>query len=306
MKHLKKIIVITILILFASSMIIYSEIVINSVKFSLDLCINNLFPSMMSFLILSGILENYGFVEIIGYLLKPIMTNVFHLNSNCAYIIILSMLTGSPSNSKYIKQLLELKKITIEDANKILLFSHFVNPIFIIGTVGTIFLGNKKLGFIILISHYISNIIIGIFLRNKNKPKSTNVINPFEIQPNGFITTLSKTIKDTIDTLFLVFGTITSCLILSAIINKYFHFNPIFNGILEITSGLKYTSMTNFNIITKLLISSFFISFGGISIHLQVISILENKKIRYLPYFEARLLQGLISIIISYLLFIIL
>ena len=44
-------------------MIIFSDVVIKSVSFAVDICINNLFPSMLPFLILSSILSNYGFVE---------------------------------------------------------------------------------------------------------------------------------------------------------------------------------------------------------------------------------------------------
>ncbi len=287
-------------------MIIFSDVVIKSVSFAVDICINNLFPSMLPFLILSSILSNYGFVELASNILSPIMRNIFHLNSNCAYVLILSLLSGSPANSKYIKELLDSNKITISDANQILLFSHFVNPIFIIGTIGTIFLGNKTYGFIILISHYLANLIIGIMLRKKEIPKNNTYNNNFfNIKSKGFITTLKSAIKDTIDTLLVVFGTITSTLVFSSIINTYFNFNPILNGILEVTSGLKYISIESTTMFTKIILSTFFISFGGLSIHAQVMSILDNKNIRYLPYLEARLLQGLISSIIVYFLYMI-
>ena len=304
MKKIRKLIPIIILIIFLISMIIYSDIVIKSVSFAITLCINNLFPSMLPFLILSSILSNYGFVELVSHILSPLMRNLFHLNSNCAYILILSMLSGSPANSKYIKELLDSNKITVSDANQVLLFSHFVNPIFIIGTVGTIFLGNKTYGFIILISHYLANLIIGIMLRKKNIPSSIATNNNFfNIKPKGFITTLKNAIKDTIDTLLVVFGTITSTLVFSSIINAYFNFNPVFNGILEVTSGLKYVSIESNTILFKIIISTFFISFGGLSIHAQVMSILDNKAIKYIPYLEARILQGLISSIIVYIMY---
>lgn len=307
MIYIRKFIPIIVLILFLISMIIYSDLVIQSVEESLDICINNLFPSMMPFLILSSIMSNYGFIELVSHLLTPLMRNLFHLNSNCAYVLILSMLSGSPSNAKYIKELLDNKKISISDANEILLFSHFVNPIFVIGTVGTIFLGSKTYGFIILISHYLANLIIGIIHRKRSIPSIMSSSNNFfNIKPKGFITTLRNAIKDTIDTLLIVFGTITSILVFTSIVNAYFNYNPILNGILEITSGLKYTCISSLTTINKIVISTFFISFGGLSIHAQVMSILDNKKIKYLPYLGSRILQGLISSIIVYILFMIL
>ena len=305
MKYIEKIIPIIILIIVLISMIFFSEVVIKSVSFSMNICINNLFPAMLPFLLLSSILSNYGFVELTSHIFSPIMRNIFHLNGNCSYIFILSIISGSPANSKYIKELLDNKKISISDANQILLFSHFVNPIFIIGTIGTTFLDNKTYGFIILISHYVSNIIIGIMFRKKEIPKNCINNSFFSIKPKKFIPTLISSIKDTIDTLTIVFGIITSTLVFSSVLNTCFSFNPILNGFLEITSGLKYLSIKPTTILIKILLSTFFISFGGLSIHAQVMSILDNKKIKYLPYLKARILQGLISSTIVYFLYII-
>ena len=42
------------------------ESIFSSVKFSLDIWQNNIFPSLFPFFILSSIMINYGFVEILG------------------------------------------------------------------------------------------------------------------------------------------------------------------------------------------------------------------------------------------------
>ena len=70
-------------------------------------------------------------------------------------------------------------------------------------------------------------------------------------------------------------------------------------GLIEITQGLKYLSLSNLSIYVKTIIASFIISFGGISIHAQVFSILDNKKIRYMPYLLSRIIHGIISSIIT-------
>ena len=84
-------------------------------------------------------------------------------------ILLLSMLSGFPSNARNTRILYDTEKISLDEANHILIFSHFSNPIFILTTVGVFFFKNEKLGIIILISHYISNFILGIFFRNKFK-----------------------------------------------------------------------------------------------------------------------------------------
>ena len=286
-------------------MLFHSSVIINSVSLSFSLCINNLFPSLFPFMILSNILIEYGFVEITSELLKPIMNKIFKSHENGAFVLILSLISGSPSNAKYISELLNKQLITTKDAEKILLFTHFVNPLFIINTIGITFLHNKIIGLIILTSHYLGNLFVGIIFRNYHKNITNNKINikkafsSLEKEHKSFITILTNSITSSINTLLIILGVITTCLIITSIINL----NPLYNGFLEITQGLKYLSTTNHHLLFKTIFSTFLISFGGLSIHAQVFSILSNKKIKYIPYLSARIIHGITSSTIVYILF---
>lgn len=299
---MKKVITLLIFTILIFLILINSYEIMESIRFSFSLCINNLFPSLIPFMLLSNILIKYNFVNDISDLLKKVMTKLFKVNKNCSFAFIMSILSGTPSNSKYLKDLLDNKLIDIKDCKKCLNFCHFTNPIFIIGTIGLVFLNNKKLGLIILISHYVSSIIIGLF------NKKDNVINSNENSntknTNNFINILKESINNTINTLLLILGIITTCIIITCIINNVILINNNFkfiHGLIEVTQGLKYLSLSNFNIEIKAIISSFLISFGGLCIHAQVFSILDNKKIRYLPYFISRIFHGIISSLLTFL-----
>lgn len=101
---------------------------------------------------------------------------------------------------------------------------------------------------------------------------------------------------------------VTVCLflILSTLIINIFHLNSYLSlgikSILEMTMGLEHLSKLNISNIFKVILSSSIISFGGLSIHMQVISILD-ERIRYRNYFIGRIYQVLISLIISLILF---
>ena len=69
------------------------------------------------------------------------------------------------------------------------------------------------------------------------------------------------------------------------------------------TQGLKYVSMLNIPLKLKSVLTTMFLSFGGISVHMQIISILSDTKIKYLPFLTARLLHAAIAGIMVYLLF---
>lgn len=302
---IKNILYLFVLIFVLFEMLLNSSAIINSVSFSFNLCINNLFPSLFPFMILSNILIEYGFVIICSELFKPIMNKVFKANEKGAFIYFISLISGSPSNAKFIRELLDKGEINYYEAEKILMFTHFVNPLFVIGTIGNNFLNNKKLGVIILISHYIGNIITTILFRNYhvyNNKSHLNIKKALEnlkVKRTNFITILTSSIISSINTLLIILGVITTCLVITTIIDL----NPIFNGFLEITQGLKYISITNTSLLFKTIITTFLISFGGFSIHAQVYSILNNKNIKYIPYLIFRLIHGITSSIISYLIF---
>lgn len=276
--------------------------IMESIRFSFSLCINNLFPSLIPFMILSNILIKYDFISDISDIFKNLITKIFKVNKNCSFAFIMSLLSGSPSNAIYIKDSLDNNLITLEDSKKCLNFCQFTNPIFIIGTIGYTFLNSKKLGLIILISHYLSAFIIGYF-NKKNKENNDLTIKKHENL--NFIIVLKNAINNTINTLLLILGIITTCIIVTTILNKIIPINTnmkFIYGLIEITQGLKYLSTSNLSIEFKTILSSFMISFGGFCIHAQIFSILDNKKIRYAPYLLSRIIHAFLSSCITLLL----
>lgn len=243
--------------------------------------------------------------------------NLFNINSKCAFIFVMGLFSGFPSSAIYTKRLYEDGLINEYEASKVLAFSHFSNPLFLLGTLSIMFLNNKEAGLLILICHYISNIFIGLIFRNYYKsPKESNKINiPSSInRMNNQIknsknlgTVLTSSINSAISTLLTILGTITVFLVITTIINSNIHLNnfyqSILNGILEMTQGLKYVSLLNIPLKLKSIISCMLISFGGLSIHMQVISVISDTKIRYYPFFVGRVIHAAISSLLVFIFF---
>lgn len=305
--------IITILITTTILFLVYSKEVMETVTFSISIWKDNLLPSLFPFFIVSELLINYGLVELLSEALKNFMNKVFHLPGEAAFVIIGSLISGFPSSSKYINELLDQEKISVKNAEYLLKFNHFSNPLFVMGTVGTLLLNNKKLGLLILLVHIISNFLIAIIFRPKNCNYSSNSsfingldkMNKKRIERNSsFVSVLTESIFKTFKTLILLLGVITFFLIISTLIKQVIPTNDltysIISGLLEMTGGIKNISSLNFPIQFKASIITFFISFGGFSIHMQVMSILSNYKIKYIPYFISRLLHGIIASTIVY------
>ena len=75
----------------------------------------------------------------------------------------------------------------------------------------------------------------------------------------------------------------------------------IVKGILEITIGLEALGKLGIPLIYKAVIASCFLSFGGLSVHMQVMSQITDTDIKYRYFFIGRIYQMILSGLITYL-----
>lgn len=76
----------------------------------------------------------------------------------------------------------------------------------------------------------------------------------------------------------------------------------IFKGILEVTNGLKtLTSISVEATISEICIAAFLLGFGGISVLMQVSSIISKNNLSIKPYLLGKLLHGIIASLYTFL-----
>ena len=303
-----------ILVFILMFMLSYPDDTINSVLFAINIWMYNIFPSLFPFFILSDLLINYGFIELLSELFKNFM-NRLGISGIASFPILVSLISGSPCGAKYTKQLLDNKLITIDEANYLIRFTHSVNPLFVIGTIGSFLLNNKMIGILILISIILGNFIISLIFRKKviyNNEKISlkkaflSMYNKKTSNNDNFVTILSNSIYNSIDLLLLLLGIIIVFLILSSFIERFYINKDIMiliKGILEVSQGVKVISNSNYILLYKVMIITFFLSFGGLSIHLQVASIIDKTKIKYKNFFISRIIHSFISTFLVFLFF---
>ena len=73
---------------------------------------------------------------------------------------------------------------------------------------------------------------------------------------------------------------------------------PFVSGIIELTNGISNIASIHYKSISiNIILSSFLLGFGGLSVFLQVWGIISKTDISIIPYFLGKTLQGLFSII---------
>ena len=290
-KTLKNIQILVILVFLLILYLINSNyIVMNFLSYS-NIFLTKIFPISFLFFIFSSLLIKYNLLEIISYYLK--------INTSHFYVFLLSLISGFPSGAKYTRDLWKEKIITTKEANQILTFAHFPNPFFILETVNTI-LKEKELAIKILLSIVISNYLLFLFCKKEKKEKQ-NIKNI----PSNFSNALSTAIEDSFQTIGIIFGTSTFFYLIAAILTKYLSLETnsfiLLNGLLDLTKGVFSTTLLTNNI-QKAKYILIFISLGGISIHMQVKSILADTPISYQSFLKGRILGTILSTIIFHVL----
>lgn len=286
---MKKFIFTSIFLILEIYLLFNSKEIIYSFNKTLNICMYTLMPTMFASILFSQILIKLDFEKYIPNFIINIFKKIFNINKKEVIIFILSIISGYPNNAKMLNN--------NQNLNIIVNYTSFVNPIFLICTVGIIYLKDIKLALIIYISHILSNIILGILLKNKNKvsmekDNTSNNSSIFEIY--------FSSLKSTTSSLVMIFSNILFFSILLSLITNILPFKDIINslilGIFEFSNGIYLISLSNISIFLKGLLILIVITFGSFSIHMQMISV--NKKIKYTKFFLFRILCVFISIII--------
>lgn len=274
----------------------YNYILNKSVIAAVNIWLNNVFPALFIMFILNDIIINANVLDSLNKIINPIFNKLFKTNGNSSQAFILTFFSGTPSSAFIIKEMLNNNSISLNDANKLIAFTYFSNPLFLYSILSLTF--NKIITLKIIAIHYLTNLFIGFLMRKKISNKY-EIVNRNNSSPKNIFLLIPSSITKSLNTLLMILGTITFYMIITNMIINIVPFNPtltvIFKGILEITQSLNdLGALSNISIVKEIIAISI-ISFGGLSIHTQVLAIINDTKINYKYFLIGRILHVLIS-----------
>lgn len=275
-------------------------------------------PTTFPFVVICNLLIYYDGISLYSKFLGPLLCKPLGLSKNCSFPLVASILCGYPLGAKYCVDLYSMKYIGKEEFIRVLNIASTVGPLFLIGSVGVSMLGNSSLGYILLIGNYLSAVCIGIITQKKRTSQYESSLYPSSQKISDFGTAIKNAVENGINTVLAIGGFIIifSVIISLAKNSSYITFSlnkleNIFNlptgtlyglflGSIEITNGCNILSSIKLYLPIKLGIISFLCSFSGLAIIAQVSSFVSSTKIKYSKYIILKVIQGLISFIITY------
>ncbi|MDA3131022.1 sporulation integral membrane protein YlbJ [Aliibacillus thermotolerans] len=324
------------IVCFTILLILYPKDVLEASQNGLKVWSESVLPALLPFFITAELLIAFGVVSFVGVLLEPFMRPLFNVPGQGGFVWAMGLASGFPAGAKLTVELRKKKQLTKEEAERLICFTNSSSPLFIFGAVAVGFFHDATLGLLLAASHYSANTCVGIFMRfyKRSAPPSqaasskTNLKMAFHAlleeqqrnkKPFGQI--LGDAVVSSIHTLFMIGGFIVlfSVLYRILLVTGAIHFFslipsfflslfslaevlafPWLSGFFEITIGSKLISdLTDVPLIEKVVITSFVLGFSGFSVQAQVASLLANTNIRFLPYFIARWIHGILAAVFS-------
>ncbi|MBR0351494.1 MAG: sporulation integral membrane protein YlbJ [Clostridia bacterium] len=318
-------------LLFTFGLLIFANNNIVAVKNGLLLFANNVVPTLFPFFIATELLMHTNILYIIGRLFTPIMMPLFNIRGEGAFAFIMGLISGYPIGAKIAVNLRKNNICSKEECERLLSFTNNSGPLFIIGTVGITMFGNINIGILLFITHILASFTVGFLFRfwknNHIKNNQQNIIkkpenNLVNLKNLGEI--MAESITSSIKTILLIGGFI---IVFSSIISIFnssgliklittslspifrainidtSFIQGIFTGLLELTNGLSFISNIHVKALSiNIIISSFLLGFGGLSIMFQVLSIISKSDLSCKPYVIGKILQAFLATFYTYIL----
>ncbi len=150
----------------------HSDVSLYYALYGLTLWYSKMVPSLLPFMILSGILIRMHLTERFVVLFHPILKRIFRCNPNVTYGILMGFLCGFPMGAKAATDLLRQGKISEGEARFLLAFCNNIGPVYFCSfVIPTLNITNIPLA---LAGMYGIPMIYGILLRNTLYNKELN------------------------------------------------------------------------------------------------------------------------------------
>ena len=320
---LKKLIFPLIFITFTICLILFSNTNLSAAKNGLVLWANSIVPVLFPFFVATELLSHTNFTYYLGKVLNKFMQPLFNVRGEGSFAFIMGIISGYPIGAKIAANFRENNICSKEECERLLSFTNNSGPLFIIGTVGISMFGNSTIGFLLLITHLLASLTVGVIFRFwKYNAKSTlNTLHAHENSKDNISLAnlggiIGASISSSINTILLIggfvvlFSVIISILQTSQlldVLSNLLHIptkfgNGIFSGFLELTNGLNIIcNIPCKKLSINIIIASFLLGLGGISILLQVWSTIAKTDLSIQPYILGKLLHACLSAMYTFL-----
>lgn len=296
-----------------------------------------LFPALFPFFIIAELLLSFGIVHFFGTLLDPLMRPLFRVPGIGGFVMAMGFASGYPIGARLTSQLWDQRLVNRVEGERLVSFTSTSDPIFLIGAVAVGFFHKPEIALILAVSHYGAGVIIGLLMRYHagyeplTPPVGLQEGNIFRralrnmhatrlAQERPFGHMLRDAAMNALRMIFVVGGLVVFFSVMIEILTRT-HLLPwlggtlagllsvaglpaelsdaFINGLFEVTLGAKSAGDAAGTLLMhKVMAAAFVLSWAGLSVHAQIVSLMSHTGMRYAPFLIARLLHGIFAMVL--------
>ena len=299
-----------VIIVFMGLMLAFPEHYMKATGRGLALFASNVLPAMFPFLFLNTMLSNTRAIPFINKAFEKPVNKIFGVVKEGAFVLISALICGYPVGAVTTARLYENGDISRDDAKSFLPFTSLAGPIFILSTVSSVF-GDKNVGLVVLISHYVGTLINGLVwrfashtrARKRNHIENDVALNTSSILSTDFEKSTNNLLGEAVTSSALSMLTVGGYIVLFGLVVDTFALLPfwgdlpailrvVFTFPVEMTRGVvEASTLTSLPLAVGFATLS--VTFGGVSVLAQQYHFLSRCKCSVFDLILPKISQGI-------------
>lgn len=306
-------------------MAVFPSIALVSAQKGVSLWASSVLPALLPFFICANFMIALDFPQLVGMLFEGPFRKIFGAPGASAFVFTISVISGYPTGAKLIGDMGRKGEISSKEAKRMITFCSTSGPLFMLGAVGAGMLYSPAAGAVIAISHYVGAVLNGVIFRvfskdsaggirkgvHQHHPVSSTVFSHKSWLQRG---NLLDIFTDSIISSLKALGIICGYIVLFTMVTDFIQFSGTLNhfesayvkslikGLFEMTVGCSSIAwVTDQEILIKSILCTFLISFGGLSVMAQSMSMLSGLGISIWYYTFTKLCHGILAALAAFL-----
>ena len=252
-------------------------------------------PSLLPFMIVSGLLIHTGLFHFLNSFYAPLFQRLFRISEEGCYAVLMGFLCGFPMGAKTTADLVRQGHLTREEGTYLLGFCNNVSPAFFMNYICMHALGYHQIPWKIVLLFYALPVCYGILTRPfYHFPYDRNICTKKQA-PMQRLTfpMLDACIMDSFATITRLGGYIILFSVFQGILQFLLSSSSFFSvmlcGLTEFSTGLNALKDTALPFSLKFPLTMGFSSFGGLCVLAQTSCVLSGTDLPLFPYLIGRI-----------------
>lgn len=259
---------------------------------ALQLCAHTVIPALFPPLIVSALLVALGFSEWVGPHLARWMTPLFRLPGSAGSALLLGLVGGYPIGARTAAELYRSRRLTRQEAMRLLTFCNNSSPVFFISVLGVGVFGSVRVGVWLWLIHVAAAVLTGVLLSRRSTGIPRQVPSLDSHWESSACSALVGAVRESVMGMLNLCGFVVLFYVLSRPLAALkAPLGPLLVGVTELFSLTPLVTADPFGFILAAACSGW----GGLSVLFQTAAVLEDSGLPLRPCLAGKALHGALS-----------